>query len=83
MDTQPTIKNLNQLDTAVLLEKYIILNGLLHYGSSKQKLLAKEELATMQKEIMEQVNLPSIAKAMVELGVDIKQMKENTDFLLK
>lgn len=44
---KPTLANLNQLETAILMEKYILILGMIHYGTDQQKEQAKKELSTL------------------------------------
>ncbi len=65
----PSIEGLNQLDTAVLLEKYTLLLGMLQYGSSEEKERAKKEFESLEQVIYSHVNSSAFQAAARQLGL--------------
>lgn len=66
----PTINGLNSLDVAVLLEKAILLNGMLVHGTPEQKLYAKQEWLSLETEIKLHINVDACEMAKRELALD-------------
>ncbi|MER2005928.1 MAG: hypothetical protein ABS939_00630 [Psychrobacillus sp.] len=64
------LKNLNALDTAVLLEKATLLNGMLVHGTPEQKKLAKKQWEQLETDIRLHVPLEAFEMAKRELALD-------------
>ncbi|WP_066297814.1 hypothetical protein [Bacillus sp. FJAT-29937] len=71
---KPTINGLNQLDTAVMLQKMIVLNGMLNYGTEEEKQKAKLELKVLYPEIGSAINLDAIEQAKYELNISDEEL---------
>lgn len=54
--TNPTVEGLNQLELAVLMEKYILLLGMINYGTKEQKKKARKEFREIDSYIHNHVN---------------------------
>lgn len=72
--TKPTIEGLNQLDAAVLLEKYTLLLGMINFGSQKQKEQAKTELETIEGYVNNHVNAISFELANLRLQLTEEEL---------
>lgn len=72
----PNISNLNQLDTAILIEKLIVLNGMLQYGTKEEKARAKKEIIPLQQQALQAVNPAAIEQAKYEMNLS----KEDLSF---
>jgi len=68
------ISNLNQLDAAVLIEKFIVLNGMLLHGTKEEKAQAKAMLEPLQKQALEAINSEAIKQAKFEMNVSDKDL---------
>ncbi|MED0677057.1 hypothetical protein ABEV55_08440 [Aneurinibacillus thermoaerophilus] len=66
----PSIEGLNQLDTAVLLEKYTLLLGMLQYGSPDEKERVKKEFESLEQIIYSHVNSAAFQAAARQLGLE-------------
>lgn len=66
---KPNISNLNQLDTAILIEKLIVLNGMLQYGTKEEKARAKKEIIPLQQQALQAVNPAAIEQAKYEMNL--------------
>ncbi|MFS0557462.1 hypothetical protein [Brevibacillus sp. 179-C9.3 HS] len=66
----PTITGLNQLDVAVLLEKYVLILGMVHFGSVEERAKAREELKALLPIVSVHVNAAAFQEAtrILELG---------------
>lgn len=70
------MKGLDQLDTAVLLQKMIVINGMINYGTKEQKEKGKMEFKKLEPLILNSVNLAALEQAKYELNItniDLKQ----------
>lgn len=79
MDAKVT--GLTPLDVAVLLEKAILLNGMLLHGDKEQKLYAKKEWEQLEPQIRSHINLDAFELAKRELAMshddlDIQTLNE-------
>lgn len=80
----PTINGLNSLDVAVLLEKAILLNGMLVHGTPEQKLYAKQQWMPLETEIKQHINIDACEMAKRELALDHDSINlEMFDFVCK
>lgn len=73
---KPDMKGLDQLDTAVLLQKMIVINGMINYGTKEQKEKGKMEFKKLEPLILNSVNLAALEQAKYELNItniDLKQ----------
>lgn len=52
----PTIQSMNQLETAILLEKYVVILAMLNFGSKEERQLAKKEFLQMNNNLDNYVN---------------------------
>lgn len=64
------ITGLTPLDVAVLLEKSILLNGMLLHGDKEQKTYAKKEWETLEPQIRSYINPDAFELAKRELALD-------------
>lgn len=64
------VKHLNALDTAVLLEKATLLNGMLVHGTPEQKKEAHKEWEKLEKEIRLIIPVEAFEMAKRELALD-------------
>ncbi|MED3554203.1 hypothetical protein [Cytobacillus praedii] len=71
---KPNITGLNQLDTAVLMQKMIVLNGMLLYGTDEEKQIARVELKSTHPEIISVINLEAIEQAKYELNISNEEL---------
>lgn len=71
---KPNITGLNQLDTAVLMQKMIVLNGMLLYGTDEEKQIARAELKSTHPEIISVINLEAIEQAKYELNISNEEL---------
>lgn len=60
---------LNQLDTAILLEKLIVVNGMLQYGTKEEKTFAKKEIVQLQRQVLQAINPAVIEQAKYEMNI--------------
>jgi hypothetical protein len=56
LNLNPTLTEMNQLETAVLMEKYVCILGMLNYGTVEQKEKGKKELQEITTYIHQHVN---------------------------
>lgn len=75
------ITGLTPLDVAVLLEKAILLNGMILHGDKEQKAYAKQEWVTLEPHIQSHINLDAFELAKRELalendGIDLQMLNE-------
>ncbi|MBG9590201.1 hypothetical protein [Cytobacillus firmus] len=66
---KPDMKGLDQLDTAVLLQKMIVINGMINYGTKEQKERGKMEFKQIEPLILNSVNLAAFEQAKFELNI--------------
>ncbi|MED4404223.1 hypothetical protein [Metabacillus fastidiosus] len=71
---KPNIQGLDQLDTAVLLQKMVVLNGMLHYGTAEEKLRARMEFKQLQPIMNRALNLAAMEQAKQELSVSEEEI---------
>lgn len=67
---EPAIKGLNSFDVGVLLEKAIILNGMLVHGTEEQKAYAKKEWISLEPQIKLHINCDATEMAKRELALE-------------
>ncbi|MEK4487891.1 hypothetical protein MHH81_20500 [Psychrobacillus sp. FSL H8-0484] len=67
---QPKITGLTSLDAAVLMEKAILLNGMILHGTAEQKAYAKEEFPKLSSVIRKHINLEAQEIAKRELALE-------------
>jgi hypothetical protein len=79
---KPQLKGLTQLDTAVLLQKMIVLNGMLNYGSPEEIEKAKKELKFMETDIQKSINLAALQQAKYELNISDEELGSALPFRL-
>ncbi|MEX3624917.1 hypothetical protein [Viridibacillus arvi] len=72
---QPTINDLTTFDAAVLLEKAILLNGMLANGTPQQKAKAKQFWEQLENDIRLHVNAPAFEMAKRELALDHENLE--------
>lgn len=79
MDNQPNLTGLNQLEAAVLMEKYTLLLGMINFGSKDQKKQAREELKEIEGFIHQHVNTAAfeLAKKSLVLAEDEVELLQN------
>lgn len=73
--TKPDMKGLDQLDTAVLLQKMIVINGMINYGTKEQKEKGKMEFKKLEPLILNSVNLAALEQAKFELNITNNDLK--------
>lgn len=73
---KPDMKGLDQLDTAVLLQKMIVINGMINYGSKEQKEKGKVEFKRLEPLILNSVNLAALEQAKFELNITNNDLKQ-------
>lgn len=64
-----TQNQLNQLDTAILLEKLIVVNGMLQYGTKEEKTFAKREIVQLQRLALQAINPGALEQAKYEMNI--------------
>lgn len=79
---KPDFQDLDQLDTAVLLQKMVVLNGILHYGTEEEKEKAVEELKKIEPVIQKAVNVAAFTQAKYELNISDEELAFATPFRL-
>lgn len=67
-----TITGINSFDAAVMLEKAILLNGLLVHGTPEQKSFAKKEWTILEPQIRMHINVNACEMAKRELAFECK-----------
>ncbi|MCP1161216.1 MULTISPECIES: hypothetical protein [Bacillus] len=67
--TKPDFRGLHQLDTAILLQKLIILNGMVNYGTDAERKKALKELPGLEAVIKESLNTAAFNQAKYELNI--------------
>ncbi|MDQ0255458.1 hypothetical protein J2S74_002840 [Evansella vedderi] len=72
---RPTIEDMNQLDTAVLMEKYSLILGMMNYGTPEQKKQAKKEFEGMDTLIHQHVNSAAFHEANFRLGFSEEELR--------
>lgn len=79
MDNQPNLTGLNQLEAAVLMEKYTLLLGMINFGSRDQKNQARKELKEIEGFIHQHVNTAGfeLAKKNLNLAEDEVDLLQN------
>jgi hypothetical protein len=70
-----TLTGLNQLETAVLMQKYITILGMINYGSPEQKIEAKEELKNIESFIHQHVNCVAFETAASKLDFSEEEVE--------
>ncbi|MFE4524904.1 hypothetical protein ACFRCQ_22825 [Cytobacillus firmus] len=70
------MKGLDQLDTAVLLQKMIVINGMINYGTKEQKEKGKMEFKKLEPLILNSVNLAALEQAKFELNITSNDLKQ-------
>lgn len=65
---EPTTYGLEPIDAAVLMKKYVTLLGMINYGNSEQKKLAKQEIQQLDKFIHMHLNTLAFDAAERKLG---------------
>lgn len=73
--SQPAIEGLNQLEAAVIMEKYTILLGMINFGTPAQKQQAKEELKQMEGYIHNHVNGMAFETANINLSLSEEELE--------
>ncbi|EWG08420.1 MULTISPECIES: hypothetical protein [Cytobacillus] len=73
---KPDMKGLDQLDTAVLLQKMIVINGMINYGTKEQKEKGKMEFKKLEPLILNSVNLAALEQAKFELNITNNDLKQ-------
>lgn len=72
---KPNMQGLDQLDTAVLLQKMIVINGMINYGTKEQKEKGKMEFKKLEPLILNSVNLAALEQAKYELNITNNDLK--------
>ena len=72
---KPTIEGLNQLDVAILMEKYILLLGMINYGTKEQKRMARKEFQKIDSYIHNHVNAAAFELANRRLQFTEEELK--------
>ncbi|MCG3087270.1 hypothetical protein [Sporosarcina cyprini] len=67
---QPMINGLTKFDVAVLLEKAVLLNGMLVHGTPEQKEYAKKEWELLEQQIKVHTNLDADEMTKRELALE-------------
>lgn len=75
---EPTINGINSFDAAVMLEKAILLNGMLVHGTPEQKLEAKKLWAVLQPQILLHINVDAFEMAKRELALEHESLDLQT-----
>lgn len=75
----PTLTGLNQLEAAVLMEKYVMILGMINYGTPEQKDKARAELKQMEQLIHQHVNGVAFGSAQRKLNLT----EEDLEFIEK
>ncbi|MBN8203886.1 hypothetical protein LG291_25095 (plasmid) [Cytobacillus firmus] len=73
---KPDMNGLDQLDTAVLLQKMIVINGMINYGNKEQKEKGKVEFKKLEPLILNSVNLAALEQAKFELNITNHDLKQ-------
>lgn len=67
---QPSLNGLTSLDAAVLMERAILLNGMLQHGTQEQKVYAKSEWFKLETQLLQHINQDAIEMAKREMVLD-------------
>lgn len=73
---KPDMTGLDQLDTAVILQKMIVINGMINYGTKEQKEKGKLEFKKLKPLILKSVNLAALEQAKFELNITNNDLKQ-------
>lgn len=65
----PTTYGLSPIDAAVLMKKYVVLLGMINYGTLQQKRVAKAEIQRLDKIIHRHLNSSAFEMAQRNLGL--------------
>lgn len=65
---EPTTYGLQPIDAAILLKKYVVLLGMINYGTPEQKQFAKNEIKQLDHTIHKHVNSIAFITAQRNLG---------------
>jgi hypothetical protein len=81
MNLNPTLTEMNQLETAVLMEKYVCILGMLNYGTAEQKEKGKRELHELTTYIHQHVNGAAfeMAKKKLNLSEEDEELIEKVE----
>lgn len=65
----PTTYRLSPIDAAVLLKKYVVLLGMINYGTIEQKKVARAEIIELDQTIRIHLNTSAFIEAEKNLGI--------------
>ncbi|MBP1931864.1 hypothetical protein [Ammoniphilus resinae] len=75
----PALTGLNQLEAAVLMEKYVMILGMINYGTPEQKTIARKELVQLDTIIHQHVDGVAFGSAERKLNLS----EEDLEFIQK
>ncbi|WP_156289502.1 hypothetical protein [Oceanobacillus salinisoli] len=75
LESTPIIQGFNTLELAVLMEKYILILGMINYGTIKQKRQARKELKTIEEYIHHHANDDAFELANLRLQLTEEELK--------
>ncbi|WP_246938536.1 hypothetical protein [Bacillus pinisoli] len=73
---QPTIHDKNGFEVAIMLEKMVMILGLINIGTPADKAKGKEELVKIEKELMQCLNREAFRVAAINIGYTKEELKE-------
>lgn len=72
----PTIHERNQFETAILMEKMVLILGMLNFGTTAEKVRARKELKIIEKELLHSLNKEAFLQASDNLGYTQEELQE-------
>lgn len=75
---EPTTYGLSPVDAAILMKKYVVLLGMINFGTADQKRLAKTEINELEKNIHIHINSSAFEMAQRNLGISEEEINAFT-----
>lgn len=72
----PTIHERNQFETAILMEKMVLILGMLNFGTTAEKVRARKELKAIENELLHSLNKEAFHQASDNLGYTQEDLQE-------
>jgi hypothetical protein len=72
----PTIYERNQFETAILMEKMVLILGMLNFGTTAEKVRARKELKAIEKDLFHCLNKEAFHQAADSLGYTQEELQE-------
>lgn len=72
----PTLYEKNQFETAILMEKMVLILGMMNFGTTAEKVRARKELKAIEKELLYCLNKEAFHQAADNLSYTIEDLQE-------